>query len=192
VKSALKPPDEEQRLAALRSYPFLTSDGQEELEAITHLACFICECPIATISIIEEFEQRYVAEVGLNENQTVRELAFCAHTILQKEMLVVKDATQDERFADHPSVTSPPHVRFYAGLPLINSEGYALGTLCVVDVKPRELSFEQVWALESLRKHIIAHLELRRTALRLEEARNEIEIMRKGRPEQSEATMSQR
>jgi GAF domain-containing protein len=171
------PLNEAERLAAVRSYEIVDTAPEEAFNDITHLASYICQCPIATISIIEEHRQWYKAAMGINMDETPRGMAFCSHTILQTEMLVVSDATKDSRFADNPAVTKAPFVRFYAGLPLINPEGFALGTLCVVDTKPRELTFEQVWALESLRRHVVAHLELRRTALQLEEAKREIAVL---------------
>jgi GAF domain-containing protein len=176
---AALPEDEVQRLIVVRSYKIPDADPQEALDEIVYLACQICECPIATVSLIEEFRQRYIAQKGMDVKETPRDIAFCAHTILQKEVVLVPDATRDPRFSDNPVVTGPPHVRFYAGVPLINAGGFALGTLCVVDTKPRELTFEQVWVLESLRKHAVAHLELRRTSMRLEQALEEISWLRR-------------
>jgi GAF domain-containing protein len=173
------PEDEPERLRALRSY-YLEENGEHGvLDEIVHLAQHICQCPIATISVIEEFRQRYIAQLGMVLKETPRDFAFCAHTIVEKSMVVVPDTRLDHRFFDNPVVTGPPHVRFYAGVPLINEDGFALGTLCVVDTKPRELSFEQIWALESLRKHIVTHLELRRTSIKLGEALQEIALLRR-------------
>lgn len=176
---AAKPDDETQRLIVVRSYRFPDSNPQEALDDIVLLARHICECPIATISVIEEFRQLYIAQVGMVLKETPRDIAFCSHTILEKNTVIVPDATKDRRFSDNPVVTGEPFVRFYAGVPLINAHGFALGTICVVDTKPRVLSFEQVWALESLRKHVVAHLELRRTSLRLEQALEEVAWLRK-------------
>jgi GAF domain-containing protein len=173
------PKDETQRLIVLRSYRIPDSVPQNALDEIVHLVAQICQCPIATISLIEEFRQRYIAQVGMAMKETPRDIAFCAHTILKKVIVIVPDATKDPRFADNPVVTGEPHVRFYAGVPLLNVDGFALGTLCVVDTEPRELTFEQVWALESLCKHAVAHLELRRTGLRLNEALEEIAWLRR-------------
>ncbi len=166
---------EQERLCSLHSYDILDTPPEEAFTEIAHLAAYICHCPIATVSFIDEERQWYKARVGMDLIQTPREIAFCAHTIMQREILVVPDATLDPRFANNPVVTGEPHVRFYAGLPLINADGHALGSLCVVDIRTRELDFDQAWALESLRKHVIAHLELRRTNLQLREALAEIE-----------------
>ena len=176
---AAKPDDETQRLIVVRSYRFDEANPQAALDEIVQLARRICQCPIATISVIEESRQLYIAQVGMALKETPRDIAFCAHTILKKNTVIVSDATKDPRFADNPVVTGEPFVRFYAGVPLINSGGFALGTICVVDTKPRELTFEQVWALESLRRHVVAHLELRRTSKRLEQALEEIAWLRR-------------
>jgi GAF domain-containing protein len=173
------PEDETQRLMVVRSYQLPDSSPQDALDDIVRLARTICECPIATISIIEEPRQLYIAQVGMAMKETPRDIAFCAHTILEKNTVLVPDATKDPRFADNPVVTGEPYVRFYAGVPLMNAHGFALGTICVVDTKPRHLSNEQVWALESLRKHVVAHLELRRMAMRLEQALEEVAWLRR-------------
>ncbi len=176
---ALKPEDETQRLSAVRAYRLTDAALPVELDEIVHLARYICQCPIATVSIIEEFRQCFIAKVGLVLQETPRDVAFCAHTILEKKTLIVPDATKDPRFSDNPLVTADPHLRFYAGVPLINADGCALGTLCVLDKETRSLNFDQVWALESLRKHVVAHLELRRTSMQLKEAMDEIAHLRR-------------
>jgi GAF domain-containing protein len=176
---AALPEDETQRLMVVRSYQLSDSSPQEALDNIVRLARTICDCPIATISVIEESRQLYIAQVGMAMKETPRDIAFCAHTILEKNTVIVPDATKDPRFADNPVVTGDPYVRFYAGVPLVNAHGFALGTICVVDTKPRHLSNEQIWALESLRGHVVAHLELRRTMLRLEQALEEVAWLRR-------------
>jgi GAF domain-containing protein len=177
VKAAV-PQNEAARLAALRTYAIVDTPPEEAFNEITHLASHICQCPIATISLIEADRQWYKAKLGIDIDETPRDVAFCAHTILQQEIVIVKDARLDPRFADNPVVTGPPFVRFYAGVPLLTPDGHALGTLCVVDTEPRELTFEQAWALDSLRRHTVAHLELRKALANLRHAHEEIQSLR--------------
>lgn len=128
---------------------------------MVQLAAYICATPIAAISLVDEKRQWFMAAKGLNVQQTSRDLAFCAHTILQDDMLLVPDALLDERFFDNPLVTSAPNIRFYAGVPLLTDNGERLGALCVIDRAPRELSAEQLNAINILAKSIMAHLDLR-------------------------------
>jgi signal transduction histidine kinase/ActR/RegA family two-component response regulator len=175
MKASL-PENEKGRLEALKHYEILDTLPEGEFDEITQVAAHICGCPIATVSIIAEQRQWYKSRVGLDLVETPRDLAFCAHTILDNKLLVVEDTTQDPRFSDNPVVTQNPNVRFYAGMPLTNKDGFALGTLCVVDLKPRRLSTEQAMALEALSRHVVTHLELRRVLL--ERAKAEAEVLR--------------
>jgi GAF domain-containing protein len=134
------PANEAERLAALKEYHILDTETEQLYDDITTLAAHICEVPIAMISLVDEARQWFKSRVGTEQQQTPREVAFCAHAILQKNPFIVNDATKDRRFADSALVTGEPHIRFYAGIPLINPEGLALGTLCVVDHQPRQLS----------------------------------------------------
>jgi hypothetical protein len=119
------------------------------------------------ISLVDEVRQWFKSRLGLEQQQTPREVAFCAHAILQHEPFIVGDTKKDWRFAGSPLVTGEPHIRFYAGFPLINPEGLALGTLCVIDRQPRQLSPEQQKAMQALARQVMALLEFRRVSARL-------------------------
>jgi GAF domain-containing protein len=153
--------NERKRLLRLQSLNILDTLPQQSYDDITYLASEIAGTPIALISIVDEERQWFKSTVGLDARETHRDYAFCAHAILTPtEQLVVRDATQDPRFADNPLVTSDPMIRFYAGSPLICSDGTALGTLCVIDRKPRTLSPMQARALQVLSRQVIAQVEL--------------------------------
>ena len=160
--NAPKPENENERLQALRGRGVLDTPSEAAYDELAQLAAGICGTPIAVVSLIDETRQWFKAKVGLDMSETARDLAFCAHTILQRDLLVVPDATADSRFSDNPLVTSEPHIRFYAGAPLITDDGYALGTLCVLDYVPRDLSLHQREALRVLSSQVMSQLELRK------------------------------
>lgn len=159
------PPGEAQRLEALRRYEILDTPPERALDDITGLAAHVCEAPSALITFVDADRQWFKSRHGWTDLESSREISFCAHAIVAVDggELVVPDASQDPRFQDNPYVTAdPPLVRFYAGVPLVTPDGHALGTLCVIDHKPRVLAAAQMNALRALRRTVVDHLELRR------------------------------
>jgi len=169
--SAPIPKNEVRRLKVLWQYDVLDTVPEEVFDDLTDLAAQICEAPMALISLVDEDRQWFKSKVGLSLNETARDISFCAHAIVNPGLLVVPDARKDPRFRNNPMVTGPQNIRFYAGAPLITPDGHALGTLCVLDTKPRQLRPEQKSALLVLAHHVISQLELRRHARELAAAR---------------------
>jgi len=180
VITAFPPPNEPERLEELRSLGILDSLPEMTYDALTRLASHICDAPIALVSLIDEDRQWFKSRIGLDVAETSRDLAFCAHAILEPDSVFeVADATLDERFADNPLVTEDPSIRFYAGAPIVTRAGNALGTLCVIDRVPRTLSDVQRRALTDLSIQVMSLLELRRTVAELESKHQQLEeVMR--------------
>jgi len=154
------PPGEQSRLRALHSYRILDTPPEPPFDDLALLAAMICGTPVALVSFVDEDRQWFKAMVGCTERQTSRDLSFCAHAILGDDLLVVPDTTLDPRFAANPLVAGEPRIRFYAGAPLRSPAGAALGTLCVIDYAPRELTAHQADALRVLARQVVHHMEM--------------------------------
>ena len=153
---------ERERLLALKRYHILDTPMEAQFDDIVALASQICEVPIALISLVDEQRQWFKAKIGIDAQETPREISACQYAIQQPQLTVVPDTLLDERFKTNPLVTGDPHMRFYAGAPLRTPDGYNLGTLCVLDSQPRQLSEQQLLTLETLSKQVVTMLELKR------------------------------
>src|ERR1700712_1969036 len=160
---------EARRLNALNSYNVLDTLPEKEYDAITRLASYICQAPIALVSLIDAERQWFKSKVGLDINETSRADAFCNHTILHDEILEINNAIEDDLFKDNEFVKGEAHIRFYAGAPLIDPDGNRLGSLCVIDTVPHKLTEEQREALQTLAGEVMSRLVLRRQTTELEE-----------------------
>ena len=168
IKAKL-PANEKARLKALFDYQVLDTEAEKVFDDLTLLAAEICQTPIALISLIDPKRQWFKSKVGLDANETSRDIAFCSHAILEDEIFQVCDTLEDERFFDNPLVTGDPNIRFYAGAQLIAPSGYAIGTLCAIDSQPKQLSEQQCRSLAILSREVIAQLELRQKISQLEQ-----------------------
>ncbi len=162
--------DDAARVMALQKYAILDSEPEQAFDDLTLLASYVCKTPIALISLVDENRQWFKSKVGISATETSRNIAFCSTAIQQTDVFVVPDALKDERFRTNPLVISEPNIRFYAGAPLINEDGFALGTLCVIDQTPRELGSDQEAALKALSRLVLAQMEFRRNLILLKEA----------------------
>lgn len=164
------PGNDAARVAALEKYAILDSEPEQAFDDLAKLATFICKTPIALVSLIDGERQWFKSKIGTDAKETPREVAICSTAIQQSDVFVVPDAQKDERFRNNPLVVSEPHIRFYAGAPLITEDGFALGTLCVLDLVPHEFSHEQKEALKTLGRLVLAQMEFRRNLILLREA----------------------
>lgn len=174
---AKTPPQESARLKTLRAYDILDTPPEQTYDDVTALAAFICDTPIALVSLVDSDRQWFKSKVGLNVSETARDVSFCAHAILDNGIMVINDAREDQRFADNPLVACVPNIRFYAGVPLVTSDGHSLGTLCVIDRQPRELSARQEEQLKGLARQVVVQLEYRRVSSQLADALEKIKLM---------------
>ncbi len=156
------PHDEAARLGALARFDVLDSDPEREFDDLALLASRVCATPFALISLVDRERQWFKSRVGIEATETRRDVSICAHAILGQEVLVVPDTRADPRFSDNPLVRGEPGLRFYAGAPLVTTDGHAIGTICVLDRVPRELDAAQIDSLRALSRQTMSQLELRR------------------------------
>jgi len=163
----MKPPiplNEHARLDLLRQYCILDTAAEPAFDEITARAADICQTPISLLTFVDRDRAWFKSNTGWDLREIPRDTSFCAHAICQDDLYVTSDMLADERFSHNPLVTQKPHLRFYAGMPLLSPEGLALGTLCVIDRKPRELTTEQTGKLKELAKGAVLLLEIRRAS----------------------------
>ncbi|GAB3930339.1 GAF domain-containing protein [Larkinella terrae] len=176
MKEAAFPTNEAERLQALAAYDLIGSLPEKVYEDITRLACEICRTPISLIGLMEKDNQWFKAKQGMKGDGTPREYTFCSHAMLNPDdIMIVPDARQDERFHDNPFTTGDPYVVFYAGVSLVNPDGYALGTLCVIDRRPRTLTENQISSLKALGRWVATEFELRKTKMALEKKQQNLQ-----------------
>lgn len=181
--SAAVPENEKERLASLREYQILDTDPEPGFDDLTELAAYICGTSMAMVSLIDEDRQWFKSTFGTTVKESPRSVSFCTHAILEDQLMIVEDASKDERFRDNPFVKSAPKIRFYAGAPFTSRTGQALGTMCVVDLQPRSLSEEQKRALVALSRQVERQLEFRRNLMELRAALKERDHLEEEREE---------
>lgn len=180
MKAAL-PMNEFVRLMHLQSLHILDTPREQSFDDLAQLAMMLCEVPIAVVSLVDRDRQWFKSCLGLAVTETARDVAFCAHAILQPDdVLMVADARLDPRFSDNPLVLGEPHIRFYAGAPLVTDSGHALGTLCVIDRAPRVLRAEQISALKLLARQVMQLLQLRESNQALDYERENLDLVIRG------------
>jgi adenylate cyclase len=168
---------EAERVAVLRGYAILESAPEHAYDEIAELAAQVCNCPAAVINFVDDTSVWSKCRYGLPPKAAVpREMSLCSTTCFGNDLLIISDLTKDTRSAHLPGVIGEPHLRFYCGMPLINPEGYSLGTLCVVDFQPREITFEQGEAVRRLAHQVMAQLELRRSLSQLDRMQQELQV----------------
>ena len=161
------------RVAALNRYAILDSEPEQSFDDLVILAAHICQVPMAMLSLVDDHRQWFKSSLGVQIRETPKEVSICVHAIQQNDLFIVSDTLQDARFRDNPLVTGEPHIRFYAGTPLINDDGFALGTLCVLDRQPRQLDPGQKEAINALGRLALRQMELRTNLRLLKDALND-------------------
>ncbi|MEX1099777.1 MAG: GAF domain-containing protein, partial [Bacteriovoracaceae bacterium] len=174
------PDNEKERLKTLHEYEALETPPEKHFDEITKTASLICECKISVISLVDSERQWFKSTQGIDATGSARDLSYCGHTIMGDDLMIVEDAEKDERFCDNPSLLNAPHARFYAGAPLIAPNGHRIGTLCVIDNKPRNLSDEQKLLLKTLSKQVVNYLELAKRKVKEISELRELESFKKG------------
>ncbi len=166
------PEDEEERLNNLQEYNIMDTAPEMVFDEITELAAEILQCPVSTIQFMTEDRQWFKSKYGLPDDlvETPRDMAICAHTICQNDLLLVPDLTKDDRFSEASPVTGDPNMRFYAGMPLVTPKGHSIGTFCAIDFKAREITLNQQEAMRRLSNQVMTQLELRRTIIEMNDA----------------------
>jgi GAF domain-containing protein len=169
---------EADRLRALHNAQILDTDYETSFDSLVELAAYICATPTSAVTFIDTDRQWFKAKKGVPERETPLNVSFCQHVVAENRPIVMPDARLDPRVAAYPNVTTTPGVRFYAGFPLHDPEGYALGTLCVFDQSPRTLAPEQERALRTLAAQAEAQLQLRKVAVDLRDALEQVKTLR--------------
>jgi two-component system, NtrC family, sensor kinase len=163
------------RVAALNRYAILDTEPEQTFDDLVRLASYVCKTPMALLSLVDDHRQWFKSKVGVEVRETPLDMSICVHAIQdgKEDLFIVPDTLEDPRFRENPLVVHEPGIRFYAGAPLIDDDGFGLGALCVVDRRPRELDLEQKEALKSLRRIAVGQMELRRNLVMLKEALND-------------------
>lgn len=175
MKAAPIPHNEQERLVALKSYDILDTLPESDFDHLTRIASEICQTPISMISIIDADRQWFKSAQGFTAQETPRDVSFCAHAIADpSDLFLVPNSLEDARFVDNPFVTGEPHVMFYAGVPLVTDSGYPLGTLCVIDSKPKDLTDSQKETLKALARQVVCLLQLRKKNHQLDETTRQL------------------
>lgn len=170
--------DEKKRLEILRSYEILDTGPDPFFDNITKLASSICDAPIALVSLVDEERQWFKSNHGLTVCETSRDVSFCSETIKEYQIMIVPNATEDERFKANSLVTGDPGIRFYAGAPLTTKSGYNLGSVCVIDRRQRKLTEEQMSSLKLLAEQTVAHLDYMKVSRELAECVEQVNLLK--------------
>lgn len=174
MSRSIKKFSESDRIENLMEFSILDTLPEEEYDNITYLASYICKTPISLVTLVDDKRQWFKSKIGVEVNETSRDISFCGHAIENEDIFIVPDSRKDAKFSENPLVTQEPNVVFYAGVPLVSNEGFPLGTLCVIDSKPRSLDESQIKALRSLASQVTALFEKRRQSFEIQKINNEL------------------